>query len=244
MSPRVSILMPTYARTAMLAEQVESFRRRVYQGEAELIVLNDCPLQTLTCDVPGVHIINTSLFDSFGMKRHALTKFATGELWCVQDDDDIMLPRFLSALIPRLRAGEPAARLVDLWRWDGAILTSAPSGMQHSTVFRRSAYIEPVLWRDLPSTEADTQFWREALRHQWFTGDHHHVPDGHREVIYRADSDRLHLEFGNGRQLTEQEYRALMDARIQRGEEPTGTVDIEPCWSRDWQELANTAGLP
>lgn len=241
MNPRVSILMPTYARTVMLAEQVESFRRRVYQGEAELIVLNDCAQQTLTCDVPGVRIINTSTFDRFGMKRHALTHFATGDLWCVQDDDDIMLPRFLSSVVPRLREGEPAARLVNLWRWDGVQLLSGPSGLQHSTVFRRSAYIEPVVWRDLPSTEADTVFWLEALRHGWFTGDHHHVADGHREVIYRADSDRLHLEVGNNRQLSEQEYRALMDARIARGEEPSGVVDIEPNWSRDWQELANVA---
>jgi hypothetical protein len=246
MSPTVSILMPTYARTALVAEQVESFRRRVYQGNAELVILNDCPLQTLTCDVPGVRVLNTSPFDHFGLKRHALTKYANGQLWCIQDDDDVMLPRFLSSLVPKLRDGEPAARLSHLWRWDGVQLISGPSGLQHSTIFRREAYIEPVVWRDLPSTEADTAFWLEALRHGWFTGDHHSMQDGHREVIYRADIDRLHLEVGNNRQLTEQEYRALMDARIQRGEEPTGVVDIEPCWSRDWQDMANVAdpGVP
>lgn len=236
----VSILIPTYARTAYLAEQVESFRRRVYQGEAELLILNDCPLQRLTCAVPGVRVFNSFRLPNFGTKRHTLVQLAQHELLCVQDDDDVMLPRFLSALIPKLRDGEPAARLTNLWRWNGVELRDGPSGMQHSSVFRRSAYREPVVWRDLPSDEADTAFWREALRHRWFSGEHHHVPDGHREVIYRADPDRLHLEVG-GLALSEQEYRNRMDARIQAGEEPGGDIEIIPAWSRDWQELASTA---
>lgn len=240
MTPGVSILIPTYARTTHLCEQVESFRRRMYQGDAELVILNDCPLQTLSCDVPGVRIVNTSTFPNFGAKRHALTRYASHELWCVQDDDDIMLPRFLPAVIGKLRDGEPAARLTNMWRWDGVGLTTTQSSLQHSTVFRRSAYIEPVVWRDLPSNEADIVFWREAVAHGWFMGLHHHVPDGHREVIYRADANRLHLEVG-GLWLTEQEYRAQMDARILAGDEPGGAIDIEPNWSRDWQALADAA---
>lgn len=236
MSPPVSILVPTYARTQMLGEIVESYMQR---GEpAELVILNDCPLQTLTCAAPGVRVYNHAPLATFGEKRHRLTQLASYDLLCVWDDDDIYLPQFLSDLLPKLRDDEPAARLRHMWKWDGNALSPMSAGTQHASVFRRKAYnLNP--WPSLPADSADLVFWRAAAMAGWFRGRHHHEADGHLDCIYRTEP-HPQME-GSGILLSEAAYKAAADARIHSGEEPAGTVEIVPRWSRDWTRMANDA---
>jgi hypothetical protein len=238
MSDPVSILTPTYGRTALLGELVESFCRR--REPAELVIINDCPLQTLTCRVPGVTLFNVPPIATFGAKRHLLTQCAKHDLMCVWDDDDIYLPGFLTALLGKLRTDEPAARLRHMWRWDGSALKIGSSGMQHATVFRRSAYANAGPWPALPAGEADATFWAHVSRNGWFRGRHHHEADGHLEAIYRAEPSRPQME-GNGKFASEAAYKAAMDQRIAAGLEPVGEIEIIPQWSRDWSALARDA---
>ena len=60
MNPPVSCMCLTYGRPHLLEEAIESFLRQDYQGQKELIVLNDLPQEELLFNHPEVHIINVS----------------------------------------------------------------------------------------------------------------------------------------------------------------------------------------
>lgn len=102
--PFVSCICPTFNRIAKLEEMLESFLRQDYPGRKELIILNDCPAQTLHFDHPEVRIINwTAQCKSLGKKHRALVGAAKGEYISVWDDDDIKLPRALSFSVDMMR---------------------------------------------------------------------------------------------------------------------------------------------
>jgi glycosyltransferase involved in cell wall biosynthesis len=93
----VSGQMITYNRVELVEEAVESFLRQDYKGDKELIILNDCPEQTLVFNHPEVHIINVNRrFDSVGAKRNACVSLCKGEIIFPWDDDDISLPYRIS----------------------------------------------------------------------------------------------------------------------------------------------------
>jgi len=58
MLPKISCLCPTYGRPQCLEEAIFSFLTQDYQGEKELVILNDLADQTLIFDHPDVKIIN------------------------------------------------------------------------------------------------------------------------------------------------------------------------------------------
>lgn len=98
---KVSCILPTFnrppARQWLLEEAVESFLRQDHPDK-ELILLNDCPLQQLVCDAPGVVVVNVPRrFRSLGEKRNAAVALADGDVLMPWDDDDISLPWRISA---------------------------------------------------------------------------------------------------------------------------------------------------
>lgn len=95
--PFISCVMPTYGRPAYVHEAIWMFLQQDYPiDRRELIVLNDCPGQTLVCDLPpelGVRVINQpARYKTLGEKRNACIELAQGELIAVWDDDDAYLP--------------------------------------------------------------------------------------------------------------------------------------------------------
>lgn len=102
-SAGISVLVPTFGRTRVLAECIESFLRQRYSGPAEMIVLNDHPEQTLELDLTGrpdrsIVIVNAPRFADLGTKRNQLVSMAA-YTWCwMWDDDDIYLPDALDRL--------------------------------------------------------------------------------------------------------------------------------------------------
>jgi len=92
----ISAICPTYNRAphelSLLGEAVESFLRQDFPDK-ELVILNDCPDQTLSCDAPGVRVINLpQRIGSLGEKYNALVELSRGGLILPWEDDDISLP--------------------------------------------------------------------------------------------------------------------------------------------------------
>lgn len=249
MTPGVSLVVPTFARTALLCEVVECFRRFTYNGPLELVIVNDCDRQTLTCDVPHVSIYNRPLFPTFGDKVNWLYSRASHDLIIRCDDDDLLLPDTVTALVAKLAAYDallgkpsPVARFRKLLQWTGTALRVRSASIHHGAVIRKDA------WRasgGLPSLSAgypDMAFW-QRMTPQWIVGRWHHELDGHLLAIHRADPDRPHME-GADRvtghpPLSEREWQDRQVARINTGEEPSGVVRLIPSWSRDWQAEAD-----
>lgn len=87
----------TYGRVDLLEESIYSFINQNYQGESEMLIVNDYPLQTLYFDHPKVRIINLKeTFRLIGEKEEFSInecKFDTIAQW---DDDDCAMPWHLN----------------------------------------------------------------------------------------------------------------------------------------------------
>lgn len=253
-TPPVSIVVPTYARTAMLCEVVECFRRLDYPGVVELVILNDCELQTLTCDVPGVRVLNRPRFATFGEKVNALFTAASHPLIVRCDDDDLFLPGMPTALVDKLAVFDgllgkpsPCARFRKMLQWTGDALRLRSASVHHGAVIRRDAWNAAGGLKPLQAGYPDVEFWSRVTP-QWFVGRWHHELDGHLLTIHRGDPGRPHME-GTSREhpvppLTEAEFQHRQEERIHAKLEPRGVVPLVPSWSRDWLQLVTdfTAG--
>ncbi len=92
----ISCRCMTYGRIDLLEESLYSFLNQNYEGESELVIVNDYPLQNIIFDHPKVRIYNINhTFETIGDKENFSAencKYNTIAIW---DDDDIMLNNHL-----------------------------------------------------------------------------------------------------------------------------------------------------
>ncbi len=239
----ISILVATYARTALLAETVESFKRQTWTGPKELVILNDCPSQQLVCNVPGVRVINhPTAIEHYHTKRNKLLEEAHFPWLALWDDDDVYMPEFLVSAHQKLQAGDKAARTSRIMRARGSIhgreLTSILRGdMYHTAVINTEALRAVVGFPQTEKTDADLV--KRMVQYRFFHGRHHHVPDTIRpQMVYRVDDERPQME-GNGSRISSKEFRRRQNERVHGRFEPSGVVNIVPAWSRDWSAFVD-----
>jgi len=91
----VTCFVPYHGRNWLIMEAVESFRRLTLDGiTAELLILNDCPEQELSCTIPGVRILQgVEPYRTLSAKWNVGVAEARGKWIAAWDDDDIVLPR-------------------------------------------------------------------------------------------------------------------------------------------------------
>lgn len=99
--PTVSAICPTFGRYPNHGHLVDlavgCFLAQNYPGPRELVVLNDCPGQTLFCQAPGVRVVNLSTqVASLGEKFNLLLELARGRIAFPWEDDDVSLPHRIS----------------------------------------------------------------------------------------------------------------------------------------------------
>lgn len=99
---KISLATLTYARTGMLEEAIESFLRQDYPDK-EMVIYNTYERQHLVCASPGVRVINAySRPNTLGETRNKCIEQCQGEFILNLDDDDIILPGYLTWLASRL----------------------------------------------------------------------------------------------------------------------------------------------
>lgn len=236
--PSVSIIVPTYARTSLLAECVESFRRQDYQGDMELLIGNDCELQTLDCAISGVEVVNfDKTFEFNCAKKNALIRRAAHDLLCFWDDDDIYMPSFVSHCVKRLRDEDQAVRLRKIAHYDGRIVKRLNGSLYHTMIIRKEAMMKVG---GFPETETgDFGITPKLVAAKYFNGEYHNSDDGiPAQMIYRHGGHWIHMEGHDAPRMTQKEFREKMKDRINTGLEPSGDVLISPSWSEDFISIA------
>jgi glycosyltransferase involved in cell wall biosynthesis len=95
--PKISAKCITYGRINTLEEAVQSFLLQEYEGEKEMIIVNDCPFQEIIFDHPEIKIFNfTETFTTIGDKENFAIENCSGDIIAVWDDDDIYLKHHMS----------------------------------------------------------------------------------------------------------------------------------------------------
>ena len=199
--PLVSCLCLTYRRPQrdqyLLEEAIESFLRQTYPNK-ELIVLNDCPGQVLSCDVPGVRIYNApNRCNSAGEKRNLAVALARGDLLVPWDDDDISLPWRLELSVARLGEGDYYSPGMVWVARDGEMQREPVWYFAHvASMFTRSGFQDVGGYRALSFGE-DLRFdedLRTMTRLSPFSDPNvHQLPAGDLFYLYRAGASGNHL---------------------------------------------------
>lgn len=134
----------TYGRIDTLEEALYSFITQEYDGESELIIVNDYPLQKLIFDHPKVKIFNLDYtFDTIGEKENFAVSQCTHDIIAVWDDDDIAMPNHLSN-IDKYFVDDS-----DLLHWQRGVLFNAGQISAINSVGNSGIVYSKKIWKEI-----------------------------------------------------------------------------------------------
>jgi len=238
--PAVSCMCLTYGRNRELEEAIESFLRQDYEGEKELIVLNDLSRQKLIFEHPEVRIVNLDTrCASVGLKRNRCAELARHDLLFVWDDDDIYLPHRLSHSVKRMQEQNLDFYKPDKgYYWNSGRVTGLEGNLFHSqSCFRRQLFEQAGAYPDMGSG----QDWGlekkiKALGHNLY------YPENIWTYFYLyrwAGIESYHLSgFGRDEETkTSGEAKVALSVgqAIVSGKLATGDIQLKPVWRRNYQ---------
>ena len=230
----VSCLCPTFARTALLEEAIESFLRQDYAGPSELIVLNDFDRQTLRFHHPRVRVVNTSRYETLGEKRNAMVEMSGGELLLTWGDDDIHLPHRISRMVEALGDGPMCMEGWHFCSYAGKMMLNRFS-TSGAMICTRSAFhsVKGIPHEDVGE---DQSFSRRIRKHFGLPT----IPMATENPAfwYRwSGTDRPHISaHGPDAQGKPKAYtlmHAYALAMVAKGTEPSEEIELHPCWRGD-----------
>ncbi len=158
---KITCVCPTHGRAHVIGEAVESFLRQTFAGDKELLIVNDCPEQTLECDAPEVRVINLpDPIPDASSKFNMAVAEADGDLIAWWEDDDISLPvRLDFAYTQMLVHDAPYIKPARAFMWqDGKIAGHLENLFFGGCMFKRSHWIRvggatQGAWPDLSAHE-------------------------------------------------------------------------------------------
>lgn len=238
---KVSAFCCTFGRPQeMVEEAIECFLRQDYQGEKELIVLNDCPWQTLVFEHPEVHIINMpEQIPALGHKFNAAIAHCSGDVILPWDDDDIFLPWRITTSLYHLKS-KGVFHSHDAWveRHPGHLVSSRNLFQCNLAITRKRLVAAGGYKRqDVSAIDVDlfkkldgSRHTRKLLPHEIF-------------YIYRWSTSGSYHTSGWGGRVHGISSKAayFVKQKIDRGELPSGIIELRPHWTRDWVVLARAA---
>ena len=230
----VSCLCPTFARTGLLEEAIESFLRQDYEGDSELLVLNDFEGHTLHYQHPRVRVLNTPRYPTLGEKRNALAALAQGELLLTWGDDDIHLPHRISRMVSALGDDSMCMEGWHFCSYHAGEIALNKFATAGAHIITRDAYDKAGGIKPL-SVGEDVAF-NDSVR-----GLIGPVPVATENpaFFYRwSDTGRHHISgYGTDREGKPSAYARMLDyanALVLKGTERAGEVSLTPRWRSDY----------
>lgn len=267
--PPISVLVPTYGRTRVLSESIESFIRQDYAGACEMIVLNDLAEQHLVLDdsvqLPrnrSISITNTPLrFSSLGDKRNELVRMASSQLVAFWDDDDLYLPNALSRLVSlyirRLQNKCRGARESHCWQMQyadsivngvgprvdiggGAQLVVRDSGTMWAMVVERTAILDVGGFPDWDRKQ-DVGMLNKLVRVIHAESNTPGIPGCIHRTTERVRATACPWSGPADNAASAALHASETKKLLETGTEPRGRVSILPTWKRDYVDLTTRA---
>jgi len=242
MSPPVSCMCLTYGRPELLEEAIQSFLLQDYEGEKELVVLNDLAEQTLIYNHPQVKVINIpKRFKTVGEKRNACAALCSHDVLAVWDDDDLYLPHRLSFSVKMKedkRYFKPTKAFVLFY--DKKVDGPAKNWFTSGGMWDRSLFNEVRGYAHMGSGQ-DAEI---ELKFKDLLGPDMNYENIKKEeiyYIYRWKGNSYHLSnFGPDKEkdLTGNEkVETFVKIKIRTKQLKTGLIELNPKWRLDYSLL-------
>jgi glycosyltransferase involved in cell wall biosynthesis len=234
MNHGVSCICLTYGRTELLEEAVESFRRQLWDGPKELVVVNDHPGQELICEngVGEILIVNLGRrVRTLGEKRNFATSIAKYDYLFVWDDDDIHLPWRIEETMRGL-TGRNYFKCPHVWISSAGELLEWPR--REAFLFHGAAAYSRHLFAQLGGYRCinggeDQDFERRlrldpGVSRHWKLAN---LPLDRLYYIYRRNHGHYHTS-------------GCVDLREINPKVREGRYELRPCWRKDYcEEIAS-----
>lgn len=232
--PKVSCQCITYGRTNLLDEAVESFLRQDYEGEKELVILNDYQGLEIVCDIPNVKIFNFhNRIGSIGEKRNICVSLCSGDIIFPWDDDDISLPHRISYSLEQMR-NKQYYKSDRLWYWSNGSISNDPK----QTIAHAMGAWSVELFKEVGGYPLIQSGQDQAIEQLFKKTEFRKVektPIDKIYYIYRfPGTGSYHLSacgYGKGFEETE---------RYVKKKNITGQHVIEPKWTQDFSQMVET----
>ncbi|MCB0195590.1 MAG: glycosyltransferase family 2 protein [Anaerolineae bacterium] len=131
--PPVSCVCLPQDQPELLEEAIYSFLQQDYQGQKELVILNDNADQLLKFDHPEIRIVNLSKqFFAPNQKRNAAIALCAHDLIFVWDDDGIYLPHCISFSIEKFCERKGFFKPTKAFVWSNGALRLPRQNIFHS----------------------------------------------------------------------------------------------------------------
>lgn len=239
----ISAKCTTYGRVEHLEEALHSFLMQQYDGDAELVIVNDYPLQKLHFDHPSVRIINLdTTFDIIGEKENFAISQCKFNTVSNHDDDDVILPWHFD----NINRHFPGHQLL---HWNNAIFmmgdkiaalrTVGNCGIVYDKEFVKSKLDS---YYPIENEGADTSL---VIAIQKFGGKVCRAVPDDKDVsqIYRWGNGSYHLSgqgaYKEGRDNIVKRHSAHIEELRKQGKIPTGDIELKPHWNQDYMKLHN-----
>lgn len=231
----------TYGRVSALEESLASFLNQDYEGEHELVIVNDYPQQRLHFEHPRVRIYNLDFtFPTIGAKENFAVSACRFDTIAVWDDDDIALQGHLRN-INKYFPGH------DLLHWErGAYLEAGTIKGLTSLGNSGIVYSRP-LWLSVGGHPAENAGYDVTFVNSLRAAGGRVVKADPppREVgwFYRWGDGSYHMS-GQGtdddsRPHVLQRHADHIESLRRAGSIPTGDIELKPQWRRDYGTLLN-----
>lgn len=202
---KISCQCVTYARTTpWLEEAVQCFLDQEFK-DAELVILNTYPMQTISFEHPRVRIVN--LMDrprSLGVARNMCIDECQGEWIVIWDDDNHPLPNHLSNFVLHMSEDQHWLRMNRMFTTERNQIEAVTGAEQNLIAYRKDAwakagkYPDQVVGEDLvfntrltelPGTVIPTEDHEISYAYGWGNGVYHASGSGDTGTAHKRIAD-------------------------------------------------------
>jgi glycosyltransferase involved in cell wall biosynthesis len=237
--PKVSAYCCTYGRPFCLEEAIYSFLKQDYQGEKELVILNDLGDQCLFFDHPEVKIINSKKrIVPLNKKFNECISYCTGDYIFVWEDDDIYLPWKISYSIKNIDKNgcfHTGSAFLERQKNDLALC----GNLHHSSLCMHIDNWEKIGFYDYDATDwcgVDQNIFLKIGK----TFGNISKTLNPEDVFYIYRWGTSNAYHGSGTQTNISEFaKQNVDKYFSSGRISRGNVFLEPKWNYDFLEARN-----
>lgn len=242
--PSISCKCITYGRVDFLEESIYSFLQQDYQGEKELVIVNDYPLQKLVFDHPEVRIYNLdTTFSTIGEKENFILEKCRFDVIAVWDDDDVAMPNHLNNIAKYFVPGS------NLLHWQTGVLFNGENIEAITSLGNSGIVYSRDAWEAVGRHPLENAGYDMSLVVKMHNLGRDKVvlaapPNDEVSWFYMWGGRGYHMS-GLGtdddtRPNAIQRHSAYVERQRQLGKVPTGEVKLLPNWSRNYKQILKT----
>jgi hypothetical protein len=230
----------TYGRVDLLEESLYSFLNQEYDGDSEMVIVNDYPEQKLYFDHPKVKIINfDKTFETIGAKENFAVENCSYNTIAVWDDDDIALSNHLGNINKYFPS-------YDLLHWNRGALVNhnkihALQSLGNSGIIYTKEIWERSSKHPLENAGYDMSFVIKLKGEYNCRVVNAAPPDEEISWMYLWGGRSYHMS-GQGGDTSDREnviirHSKHIDNLKKEGKIPIGDIELKPKWNINYKQL-------